>query len=222
MKYLTAILALLLVSCAAVEFAPRKQLQARPYPAVGSLFRNGWSRCTLVLIDECVVLTAAHCVDDPGTYTVGLGFDRYEVTDITINPDWKRDIWEADLALLTLATSPHITPIPIARTPVVLDDIFTPVTIVGRGLPLLRWEHRWILGKLEGTDLILWPDPKNWIMNGDSGGPMLWDDCVGGVTGGMIWDDIRKPQWQVGISTDVGLYTEWIDEYLGESSPSGL
>lgn len=214
MKYLTALIALVMVSATAVKVTQPTPL---PYPAVGVLLKSGWSMCTLTLIDERVVLTAAHCVDVPGNYTVMFHFDQYQVTDITIHPDYDVDAMIGDIALLTLETAPNITPIPISRTPVSIDDMFTKVVIVSRAFPKLRWKRLWIIGMLKGTDMVIWPDTNKWITSGDSGGPVIWDGCVGAINHGFIWDKNDKNLWQLGISTDVGLFTEWIDDYLRES-----
>ncbi len=216
MKYLIPLLTLILVSCTAVKVTPREIVQTRPYPAVGVLYRDGWAICTLTLIDERVVLTAAHCVATLGNYTVGLGSDHYAVADITPHPAWDGH-WIGDIALLTLGSSPPITPIPHARTPVSLTDFAKRIVIVGRATPKVLWEDFWIVGSLGGTDMIMWPDATNWIKYGDSGGPVLWDGCVGGVTHGYFYDNKVQPRWTLGLSTDVGIFTEWIDDYIGES-----
>lgn len=216
MKYLIPLLTLLLVSCTAVKVTPREIVQNRPYPAVGVLYRDGWAICTLTLIDERVVLTAAHCVETIGNYVVGLGSDRYGVSDITQHPTFNGH-WKGDIALLTLGGSPPITPIPHARTPVSLTDFAKRIVIVGRATPKVLWEDFWIVGSLGGTDMIMWPDATNWIKYGDSGGPVLWDGFVGGVTHGYFYDNKVQPRWTLGLSTDVGIFTEWIDDYIGES-----
>lgn len=216
MKYLTALIALILTSCAAVKVVPYKVMQSRPYPAVGVLYHDERSICTLTLIDESVVLTAAHCVNAPGSYTVRFGSDLYSVTNITMHPTFDDD-WKGDIALLTIDGSPPIVPIPYAQTPVTIDDSFKRVVIIGRASSFLRWTGRWIIGTLKGSDMILWPDPDRWMLFGDSGGPLIWDDCVGGITRGFLYDSASWPPWRVGISTDVGIFTEWIDDYLRES-----
>lgn len=215
MKYLIALVTLILASCAAVELGPREIAQPTPYAAVGVLYRDGWAICTLTLIDESVVLTAAHCVVDPGSYAVGFGSDRYEVTNITPNPTHD-GTWEGDLALLTIQGSPSIKPIPHSRTPLSITDTGMRAVIVGWATPKIRWGRVWIVGSLGGTDMLMWPDPTNWMMLGDSGGPLLWDGYVGGVSHGYFYDNEVHPRWTLGLSTDVGLFTEWIDDYIGE------
>jgi hypothetical protein len=74
-----------------------------------ALFRNGAFICTASLVDTEVVLTAAHCVDEPGSYSVlideeylyAAGITR-SVTSIHIHPGWGGNFNDTDLALLGL------------------------------------------------------------------------------------------------------------------------
>ena len=87
---------------------------------ITALFDDGWFICTASLIDPQVVLTAAHCVDGPGTYSVLIGEEflyasgiRRTVTDVYVHPGWGRNFNDTDLALLVL-DSP-VTSVPVAR-----------------------------------------------------------------------------------------------------------
>jgi len=76
---------------------------------VTALFWNGSFICTASLIHPQVVLTAAHCVDTPGTFTVlvgeesltGSGITR-NVTEIHSHPGFGGNFNDTDLALLGL------------------------------------------------------------------------------------------------------------------------
>ena len=214
MRYLAALIMLFVVSCAAVEFGPAKFQTVDPYPAVGALYRGSVARCTVTLIDECVVLTAAHCIYPGEPYTVRLGNVMYDTVDALAHPSYDGG-WVGDLGLITLDRSPPITPIPINRTPIGLAQFNEQATVVGCALNVKHWEDQWLLGKLEETDLILWADSTLWIQYGDSGGPLIWEDCVAGVNVMSITEWTDPHPWRIDLSTDVEQYTEWIDEYTG-------
>lgn len=84
-----------------------------------ALFKNGGFACTGALIHAQVVLTAAHCVDEPGNYSVlideewlySAGLTR-SVKTISIHPGWGGEFNDTDLALLGLDTP--VTTVPLA------------------------------------------------------------------------------------------------------------
>ncbi len=213
MKYLAALVMLLAVSCAAVKVGPTRFQDTDPYPAVGTLHRGGWPMCTVTLIDECVVMTAAHCVSPGWAYSVKLGEEMYLASNMVVHPTYNRK-WLGDIALITLDRSPPITPIPINRVPMGMAQFNDDLQVVGCARGVKHWSDKWFLGKLKETDLLLWADSTLWIQNGDSGGPMIWEDCVAGVNVmGII--ESSDEGWQINLSTDVESFTEWIDEYTG-------
>jgi putative cell wall-binding protein len=111
---------------------------------ITALFRDGSFICTASLIDPQVVLTAAHCVDDPdntpGTYNVTIGAEylyaqdiRRTVTQIYIHPGWGGRFNDTDLALLALDYP--VTSVPVARlnSTAVWPEFAQPLTVAGWG-----------------------------------------------------------------------------------------
>ena len=86
---------------------------------ITALFRNGSFICTASLIDPQAVLTAAHCVDSPGTYSVRIGVEYLygggvtrNVSGVYIHAGWHGNFNDTDLAVLAL-DSP-VTTLPVA------------------------------------------------------------------------------------------------------------
>lgn len=84
-----------------------------------ALYTDGYYSCSASLIDPRVVLTAAHCVDTGGSYSVLVGnYDLLapgitrNVVDVHIHPGWGRNFNDTDLALLVLDTP--VTSVPTA------------------------------------------------------------------------------------------------------------
>lgn len=161
--------------------------------------------CTGTLIEDRVVLTAAHCVDAPGDLAVFVGDDplapgalrhhTYEVAEVLLHPAWSRAELHHDLALLRLYEAPGETRVRVPILPADLaptdDDIGLPVDVVGFG----RTEHGHLGRKLHvevalaglGCAALGCPydgDPYTQLSyqqdeggpcNGDSGGPLLLD-----------------------------------------------
>ena len=88
-----------------------------------ALFRNDLFICTGSLVDSQVVLVAAHCVDEPGNYSILAGEEylyasgiRRTVTAIHINPGWGGNLGEVDLALVALNSPVTTLPTAILNT----------------------------------------------------------------------------------------------------------
>ena len=226
MRYLALLVCVILTSCMTTSVGPKQIQPTEPYQTVGMLYENLRPVCTVTLIDECVVISAAHCFNHESFTTLNTvsfdGIDHYVVMDYDRQSEWRGvelDPWDNDLALATLHKTPPIDPSPWRRVPITLTDYDTRVVAVGRSDGSKRWQKRWIIGKLEDTDLIMWPDPHNFLINGDSGGPLFIGDELVGVNVMGIWEgSAMKPVWNMGLSTDVGQHVEWIDDYLEPDS----
>lgn len=88
-----------------------------------ALFRNDLYICTGSLVDSQVVLVAAHCVDEPGNYSILAGEEylyasgiRRTVTAIHINPGWGGNFDDVDLALVALNSPVTTLPTAILNT----------------------------------------------------------------------------------------------------------
>lgn len=222
MKYLAPIVCVILTGCLAASLGPRQIKPTEPYQNVGVLYENLRPVCTVTLIDACVVISAAHCFYDKANTTFNTvsfdGIEHYVVTSYQRRPEWagiEPDPWDNDLALATLHKAPPIVPADWRRTPIDLSNYDDRIVVVGRADGSKRWQRRWILGKLESTDLIMWADPYSFLIDGDSGGPLFMDDELVGINVMGIWEGKeKKPVWNISLSTDIGQHTEWIDDYL--------
>jgi hypothetical protein len=93
------------------------------HPTVGLLHPT---LCTATLVGGRTVLTAAHCIEEPGPYSIRLDGKDYEVTTLTPHPEYagagkvsgEPEEFAHDLAVLRLAEVPGVTPSPLlARAP---------------------------------------------------------------------------------------------------------
>lgn len=108
-----------------------------PYPWMTALLRssvtNGFDAqfCGGSLIDDNVVITAAHCVEDTLASEIEVAVDvlsldsiasgdRQEVTEIIIHPDWDTNTTENDIALLVLENGS-------------VNSGITPMQLIGEG-----------------------------------------------------------------------------------------
>lgn len=221
MKQVLLALCLTLAGCASLPFIGISRKE-KEYPAVGVLYNFGlMPTCTVTLIDEQVVLTAAHCITNGLLFAPTVSFDgetHYEVPGGWLHDEWEGEgDWSDDIALLDLAEAPPIKPMPISDTPLGVDQWGETIVAVGRADETYRVEERWLVGKMEGTDLLMWPDPNDFLINGDSGGPLIWDGKVIGVNVMGMWeeDDDEQCVWNVSLSTDVGEHIDWISDTLG-------
>ena len=221
MKRLALIAGLFLAGCITQRIHV-SEMQGEAFAAVGVLYKNLQSACTVTLIDECVVVTAAHCVDDELPVLRTVSFDQkkhFKVESVVVPDEYYEDSWTHDIALITLEDSPDITPIPFSRAPISMANWGDVVVIVGRSGGDLRWQTRWIAGRQEDTHLIMWADPLHFLVRGDSGGPMLMDGKIVGLSVFTIHDNtVPDADWYLSLSTDVGEYIDWINEQLKPDS----
>ena len=157
-------------------------------PEIGRLFLDGGGVCTGTLVGPRHVLTAAHCIDSPGTYS-------FQITDLlgnatmhpvsAIHPFTGNTYAKAlsghtvDVALLTL-TAPVTNPRPAAISTVYPVEPER-VTLVGYGCT-----DRDTRGgeRVKRYKTVEWGEPSEALCFGDSGGPAL----LGEISGqGPVW-----------------------------------
>ena len=84
-----------------------------------SLLENGYHICTATLLSFTVAITAAHCVEDPSTYTIlsGTSFSaRGQEHDVKklLHPEYQKRAFPHDIALLIMSTPVHLPNRPIS------------------------------------------------------------------------------------------------------------
>jgi Trypsin/Bacterial Ig domain len=178
------------------------------YPSVGAL-----SGCTATLVGKKTVLTAAHCVQNGGTYGFTVGGAKYSGKAVR-HP--KYTSWQQiyDIALIILTQAPPVTPTPIAN---MAPTVGTEVTLVGYGVTSEYGKDSGIkrmakntIASLTTTEFIMYGSGGA-IGNtcyGDSGGPAFatlnGNFVVVGVTsrGNFCGKD--------GTDTRVDAYKDWV------------
>lgn len=144
------------------------------HPAIGKLAINGEAYCSAELVDEDSVITAAHCLGQPGQ-ELWLDGHIYEIdhTDILL---------ETDMAIFTLKEKPPIEPLHISMDRANFGD---PVIIVGNGEGKRRQSNP---GALYATGMnaeapcyIMLYTGHATCWPGDSGGALLRDGKLIGI-----------------------------------------
>ncbi|MFF8280082.1 trypsin-like serine protease [Streptomyces lateritius] len=168
------------------------EVQAQPYHA--RVFQNGRGMCTSTLVTSRHILTARHCVDQPGQYAFRIGSPYAEsggttaaASRITLHPS-------ADLAMVRLDRTVGNTPAPIATH---YPQIGSSVSVYGWGAtcgpvqneaycqsPVLKTATMRMAGlatDLHGGTALHLEAVDGVGAGGDSGGPAMTGGTVVGV-----------------------------------------
>lgn len=154
--------------------------------------------CTGTLIAPRLVLTAAHCVIDPrlgSVLEVLFGSDVAapdavirRVSQVAIHPDYRTDGDPADLAVLVLAETAPVPPVPLNATPLDGTLVDQSVRLVGFGQtnpggasPGTKRSGTATVSEVQSALFRIVPGPSL-SCQGDSGGPLFGPE--GGQPGG--------------------------------------
>jgi hypothetical protein len=154
--------------------------------------------CTGTLIAPRLVLTAAHCVIDPrlgGALEVLFGSDAAapdavirRVSQVAVHPEYRADGDPADLAVLVLAETAPVSPVPLNATPLDGTLVGQSVRLVGFGQtnpggapPGTKRSGTATVSEVQSALFRIVPGPSL-SCQGDSGGPLFGPE--GGQQGG--------------------------------------
>ncbi len=191
--------------------------------------------CTGSVVDDYVVLTAAHCVDDSNEnhYQVAGGTDPFndadwvvDVAEVAEHPDYDDSTLEHDVGIIVLQESPPVTPLAWQKT--VNNSVYaegTSFTAVGYGVTsesgsddsgIKRTVQLTITDV--GYDAFLYGSASKNICSGDSGGPSL--KTIGGVEtviGTVSYGDQNCNEFGGSMRTDDN--AEFIGSFTGYVPP---
>lgn len=261
-----AILASLTTACQPQE-TPKRRLerragvQAQANPIVGGsvvtdysfsevvyIEGPGWI-CTGTLIDDYVILTAAHCIDSghASDYYVCGGDDPYgegcywlnPAASIHVHPDYDPEYISSDIGIIVLADDPEygspqeqdpgLKPIPyLAFDGAGVYDVGTKFTGVGFGITGNNDQSNPKKRHVELTITDVWLDVFEYgsstanTCSGDSGGPALKE--VNGdltVIGVVSYGDQNCMQFGGDSRTDYDPFAEFIASFAGAGGGGG-
>jgi secreted trypsin-like serine protease len=195
------------------------------------------SLCTGTVISARAVLTAAHCVDPSvigsgnvfdvyqGTY-FGTSSSRLSISSTAFDPQFDVNRLDGghDIAVLTLAKSTTLAPVPFNTQPLDSTNLSTPVRIVGYGASSHRnsgaGTKRTVTTNIDAISSLLVQigGSNQQSCHGDSGGPAL--QTIGGVEmiiGVTSFGNDRSSGnvcFGGGYDTRVDDYTDFIQSHL--------
>lgn len=201
-------------------------------PWISALHRNGGFTCTSSIIAARWVLTAAHCVEAAGSYSVRVGSltrssggQTANATRVIKHPSYR---WpNADIALVELDRSISTTYSVLATT----ADIATnqAATAYGWGSEKADWSGplperlKYADGRVSdancnsATPRVLCTQTNGSIAGGDSGGPVyVRSPRTGQMIQGGVCAIGHKPAGSGWAGyTNVALFRDWIRSYAG-------
>lgn len=194
------------------------------YSEVGGLYVEWADKifCSCVLIEEDVLLTAAHCLDDEfiaETMTVQLIGKQYEVESWEQHPTYGTSQFKGDIGIIFL-TDPvegYISPAELGTTPITFQDYGWPITQVGYGGDGKKRGtdpgSTYIFGSGVGTDWMLWDCFGTQVNPGDSGGAVFKSGKLVGITVAYFKNREDGRAW-MNVAVRVDLHIEWIEEKI--------
>jgi hypothetical protein len=238
-----AVFSLLLLGTGCQDAPARLQQKQRPIYggepvknlfAVGSLSYKGKSFCSGTLIDQGVVLTAAHCTEkvvleqdnpDSKEYSFDLVGRRgkalhYHLRKIYLHPQYER-VLRHDVALIALVEKSETMPLPLRRS-------LSPIA-VGQKLWLVGYgrDEKGISGTLRGVwmrlgslnpNTLFLQGVKKSACYGDSGGPALVQDEHGQLSVVGLASYASPGCRDFVIYTRSDAYREFIDDVLASNA----
>lgn len=201
------------------------------FPEVAAVYWSDLFQCSAVLVEEDLLVTAAHCLDpfpDEGALEVRFGpqpetsTERVPVAALHVHPDFRSDA-SADIGLLRLTEAVNIEPVPWNVEALSGQQLGDTVILVGFGRTTaddegepLRRQASVILGEVLPTS-ITWTDPEQGLCVGDSGGPAYLSLDGDLVLAGVLREG--KPScagWGAATRTDP------FDSWLAEPETGGV
>lgn len=198
------------------------------YAAVGALTTSsGFPFCTGTVVAPRVVVTAAHCLAEPGTSASGIRFalgpdannpsSVLRVKRIAYHPRYDDRQIKNDIGVVILSSDAPVTPVPV-NTSMTSSWVGKNLTFVGYGVTNgstqtgagRKREVTIPVSQVGATQFAYQTSGKN-TCNGDSGGPAFATDASGRLTvaGVTSYGDARCTSY--GVDTRVDAFLDFID-----------